>query len=103
MFLVLALDEPQVCAVRLWEMRQPLNTPACPTADERIALEKAHWAKFYQEKPEFASIHYVRADGPGECISALDYDLLNGAQFLRGVPQEYNEWYLGLDTECAQR
>ncbi len=98
--LVLFEDEELRCC-KLWELRRPLNTVELPNEESRIEAEKRHWDQFFSLYPHFASIHHVRAEGPGECISLLDYEMFNGAQIFIGRSKEYADWYLSVDKKRA--
>jgi len=105
LFNLLAMD-PASRPLLFWEGRHPdpldLARPPAPPGpdappDPRMVALAAALERGRQKNPEFAKIHFVRADGPEECVELLAHTLSSVMMGIEPLMEPYGEWFQAQD------
>jgi hypothetical protein len=99
LFNLLGVD-PASRPLLFWEGRHPdpLETPSSPgDPDPRFVALHAALERGRAKNPEFAKIHYVRADGPEECVELLAHTLSSVMMGIEPLMEPYGSWFQAQD------
>jgi hypothetical protein len=105
LFNVLAMD-PASRPLLFWEGRHPdplfeegvvTRSAASGVLDPRFVALSAALERGRQNNPAFAKIHYVRADGPEECVVLLAHTLSSVMMGTEPLLAPYDAWFQAQD------
>jgi hypothetical protein len=99
LFNLLGVD-PASRPLLFWEGRHP-DPPATPVPpgepDPRFVALSDALERGRAKNPEFAKIHYVRADGPEECVELLAHTLSSVMMGTEPLMEPYGSWFQAQD------
>jgi hypothetical protein len=99
LFNLLGVD-PASRPLLFWEGRHPdpLYPPVRPgEPDPRFVALAAALERGRAKNPDFAKIHFVRADGPEECVELLAHTLSSVMMGIEPLMEPYASWFQAQD------
>jgi hypothetical protein len=101
-FFNLLASDPVSRPLLLWEGKypNPIEGKRPGEPDPRMLALCAGLSQFYEKNPEFAKIHYARADGPEECVQLLAHTLGSVQMGIEPLISPYQEYFQAQDQRA---
>jgi hypothetical protein len=98
LFNLLDID-PAARALLLWEgtFPDPLDNVAPGDEDPRLVMLRDYYESLRKKNPSFDRIHYVRADGPEECVLLLAHTFCDAQMGIEPLMEPYASWFQSQD------